>query len=281
MQFLNEKQHMSEFYRNLNKKIENIEKQILLQENHKLNDKVSKLEKYIEQKFKCLEEKFIAKVDHQKEDINKSIKLYNEAASAVNKKSKKETTTVITNLNENIKTIKSTIEDKIESEKEQRIQKAKSNNLIIFNVPESKGSTSEAYEEDIQKIQQIFTKKIGLQENDLKDVYRRKIKDTSKTRPIILKFNNMEKRQEALKARDLYYIEEETKEITRIGVDIDRTIEQQKIRKKLVQDLKQRKSQGIENVRIIGDQVVEDYHPNFRQCWKSNLQAVEVSQTTS
>ena len=73
--------------------------------------------------------------------------------------------------------MKSNFESKIHLEKEKDLKRTKLNNIIVFNVPESEGEISEAYERDVKKIQQIFHEKIGLKIDDLKDMYRKKIKD--------------------------------------------------------------------------------------------------------
>ena len=79
----------------------------------------------------------------------------------------------------------------------------------------------------------------------------------------------MQKRSEALKARDLYLQESITNDKIRINVDVDRTIEEQIIHRKLVQKLRELRTQGQQNLRIVNGKIIEVFRPSLQQCWNS------------
>ena len=78
----------------------------------------------------------------------------------------------------------------------------------------------------------------------------------------------MEKRTEALRARNFYIEEDKTNEKIQINVDIDRTIEEQIAHKKLVQKLREMKRTGQQNLRIVNGKIIEIFRPSLQNCWK-------------
>lgn len=84
-----------------------------------------------------------------------------------------------------------------------------------------------------------------------------------------MKFNNQEKRTDALKLRNVNYKDVQTQESIRIFITIDRTVNEQIQHKKLVQQLKDMKSQGRENLFIRNGEIVSmlPFRPNPQQYW--------------
>ena len=284
-----EKEQFSNMYTNFNKKLENIEKQISLNSNSDLNDKVTKLENSIDLKLKSLENKFLTKVDDQKKDINNNIKLYNETnvkkfseAVKQNINSNSDNNIAISSINKNYEAISSinknfeSLKTKINQEQENKARMARENNICIFNVPESTDADQgKAKREDVRKLHTILDDKIKLIKDDIKQVYRKNIRDKNKPRPIIITLTSKEKRTELLKLRNLKYEEvvESDEEVgetnddadkaqdliktTMIFISKDRTQLQQEQHRKLVEELKERRGKG-EDVTIRNDKIIKN-----------------------
>ncbi len=140
-------------------------------------------------------------------------------------------------------------------EKELHERELRSNNVCIFNVPESKSSDPETEaKDDSIKLQSIFKNKINLDKTDIKGIFRAGSKHNNKTRPIIIKLNSYQKKLQIVKLRNLQF---ETKDDSGTEATIpifacpDRTKKQQEENRKLVQELKQKQNEDKDNKYII------------------------------
>ena len=109
----------------------------------------------------------------------------------------------ISKMNRNVECLKNDIENKLANESDEKIEgkriKQKENNICIYNIPESKEAEAKnAFQDDINKLQQTFSGKFKLDKNDV--TYIRRIGKASnnsnndKTRPIIIQFKDNKKK---------------------------------------------------------------------------------------
>ena len=219
------RKQFNDFQKTLLEKFEKLQNQI---ETNETKNKVDELEKYIDSRLQNLENKISNKVDKQKDDLNKNINNFVDTLSvniekqkeALNKKmttfadvvsnnsekNSNKTSSAITSLNKQFSSLKTNIENNINSENEKKIQKSKAKNIIVFNVPESDGDENEAYKKDILKVKSILQEKLNLKKEDVKDIRRiPRERQENKVRPIRIIFNHLEKRSEALKLRNIFY----------------------------------------------------------------------------
>ena len=129
----------------------------------------------------------------------------------------------------------------------------------VYNIPESQETEAKnAFQDDINKLQQTFSGKFKLDKKDV--TYIRRIGKSSnnsnndKTRPIIIQFKDNKKKIEALKLRNLKYIG--ANDNINIYISPDRTQKQQVIHKKLIEEVKQRKDNGEPNLYIYNGKIV-------------------------
>ncbi len=242
-------------------------KKVISKETQDIKTQVKKLENSLESKLKALEQKIFNRVDTQQNHLDKNIKSFADAVK--NKLEQNNTTTsALDTLNNEVKTLKTNIEDNINTERERNLKKSKANNIILFNVPESKGDKQEEYKNDVEKIKSIL-EELDLGKEDVKQMFRIGKSSAERPRPIIMKFNNEEKRNNALKLRNIYYKDTQTRENIKIFITIDRTVNEQIQHKKLVQQLKEMKSQGKENLFIRNGEIVSilPFRPNPQHYW--------------
>ena len=173
-------------------------------------------------------------------------------------------------MNKNVEGLKTNFENKTATETEDKMEekrkKIKEKNVCVYCVPES-DSTEEkdAYQDDINKIRKILDGKVELQKKDLVEIYRTKKKENqTNARPIIIRFNDINKKKEILKLRKLSY------NGTNIFISPDRTQKQQEVHKKLVTELKARKEQGEEDIFIVDERIVK-FQESSRTSSKSYL----------
>ena len=213
--------------------------------------------------MKILRVLLVKLVDKQKEAMHQNINTF---ATTVSNKTEKN----ITNLNKEFNSLKSNIENNLNLEREKNIKKSKESNIIIYNVPESKGTETEAYKEDVTKLKTIFQNKLNLKKEDIKEIRRigRDIRENI-TRPIRMIFNNLEKRTEALKLRNIVLRKNDTDDETKIFTSIDRTKQEQAVHKELVQKLKEMKAEGKENLYIRNGKIItiQPFRPDPQQYW--------------
>ena len=158
-------------------------------------------------------------------------------------------------INKDLKSVKSNIDKSAEAQS----QAQKSNNICVFNVPEQESDDQDVnYKQDVEIIKGLFSDHIHLNKEDVKGLYRiprLRNSNATKPRPIIIRFATLEKRNEALKLRNLLH--KDTKGEHKIYITPDRTKREQAEHKKLVEQLKLRKAKGEENLVIRNGKIVE------------------------
>ncbi len=242
-------------------------KKIIANETHDIKAQVKQLENSLEAKLKLLEEQFLNKVDTQQNHLNKNMQSITNVVTTKLEQNNK-TSSALTTLNNEFRTLKTNIENNIKTEKERNLKKLKANNIILFNMPESEGEKQKAYKDDVEKIKTLF-EELKLEKEDVKQIFRIGKTAADRPRPIIVKFNNEEKRKDALKLRNVYYKNNQTQENIKIFITVDRTVNEQIQHKKLVQQLRDMKSQGKENLFIRNGEIVTilPFRPNPQQYW--------------
>ena len=202
---------------------------------------------HIQEKLAKFQENLENKVTTIGTDVQEKIHTYAEKVT-LNMKEASNQFKTIKSMNENFEGLKTNIETKLADESELKLEekliKLKENNICIFNIPESEEvDEKKAFLDDMNKIKQIFNGKMELHKEDIEEIYRTKAKpNTTRARPIIIRFGNVNKKVEALKLRKLIFYD--GKENINIFISPDRTRKQQDQHKKLVTELKQRKENG-------------------------------------
>jgi hypothetical protein len=124
----------------------------------------------------------------------------------------------------------------------------------------------EAYQEDLNALKKIFNGKLELNKKDIAEIYRTKKNENQTTaRPIIVRFNDINKRMEMLKLRKLSH------GTSNIFISPDRTRKQQEMHKKLVFELKERRAKGEQNIFISDERIVK-FQQSSRTSSKNYLQ---------
>ena len=235
-----------------------------------LKQNVEKLKTDLLNKLEDVETKIASKVESKDVNLQQKISSYadvitnNIAETTATKK-------VITSIESNFKALQTNMENKKVEDEESKLRKIKEMNICIFQLPESKNKDpQDSYKEDIQKLKKVFENHATIKSENIKAVFRiGKVSNTSKPRPIIMKFTNCDQRAEILKLRNLYYIDEELGTKTRIFTAPDRTPKEQEVHKGLVAELKQRRSNGEENLVIRNGKVItiQPFQRNPQLLW--------------
>ena len=176
---------------------------------------------------------------------------------------------VISNMNTSLKEVKVNIESKIVKENESLEKKRKECNVCIFNLPESKLTNEEEnYKQDILKLKSTFNGKIIIEKEDIKSIYRKGInKNKPRSRPLIIKFTSIEKRNEVLDLEDL--VHEDNNLITKIYIHPDKTTKEIEQHRELVKVLNERREKGEENIGIRNGKIVSlvPFRPDPQSLW--------------
>ena len=141
-----------------------------------------------------------------------------------------------------------------EDKEEHELIKAKEQNIIFFNVPESESDiVAERMKSDFELVKTAYNGELN--HTDISSMYRVG-KKAEKDRPLVIRFNNIEMRNAVLKKSSDLKIKVRN-EIKPIYASIDRTNKQREIHKKLVEELKKRKSEGEQNIVIRNNKIVK------------------------
>ena len=226
-----------------------LQKQNEIQISNKLND----FNKVISEKIDLFEEKISSKVKAKAESIigEEQIKTYSKAVSNGTEQVK-QTKEDIISINTDPQELEKNLNYKKVNEKEQAERLLREKNVVVFNLPENDCELEAEYKEDIEKLKKVFKNKIEINKEDIKAIYRLGEKNPAKTRPILIKLETLEVRNELLKLRNLKI--EETKEdekgtknmMSIIYISPDRTKQQQQENRLLVNEMKARKNKGEE-----------------------------------
>ena len=218
-----------------------------------------KLQNNFVQQMEAMKETICTKMENQ--DLQ--VKSYAETVSKnINESSK--TNIAISSIHKHVENLKTDIKSKQLNDKENELRIAKEFNICIFNIPESKqNDKKQAFLDDIDKLHNILDQQVTIKKEDIKKVYRKKIKDENKPRPIIMTLNSKDIRAEILKLRDLEYKEFNDENIavntTKIFITTDKTKLEQEQHKKLVIELKERRKTE-DNIVIRNGRIVK-YQP--------------------
>ena len=186
------KEQISLLNSNMDQRLSKIENSMGLNQVNKLNDGLKNIEIRISEKVDTLGKQITNKVDSNGEHVQNKIMSYAEKVSGSASSSNQ--LEVITEINKKVEGLKNDLNYKFTSDKESALEmklvESRKNNICIFYVPESLNpNKEEAYQEDIIKLKSIFFDKIELKQEDIKEVYRKEIKNKTNPRPIIMKLS--------------------------------------------------------------------------------------------
>ena len=165
---------------------------------------------------------------------------------------------------------KNSIKQVLDEQKEEEILiKKKEDNLIIYGMPESDATDKkEEMLEDYRRIKQVYSDKVEIEQNDLKHITRIGIKENDKTRPIQITLSSQNKRKQIL-TNNMYLKLLDNDISTNIYVSTDRTKKQREADKELRAQLKRRKDQGEENLKIRNNKITFREHARDTTTWAS------------
>ena len=230
-----------------------------LEEKFNSSGSQQELQESLETKLKSFEEK----VELQNNSIERQIVSYADIVNTNYKKSF-DTEKAITSISQGMENLQTKLSDEIE----QKAIEQRSNNICIFNIPESTNNNQEeANKEDVLKIKQILDPQITIEKKNISSIFRPGFKSHDKVRPIIMKFNDATTRLKLLKLRNLKYQQGDIQ--TSIYITPDRTLKQQEFHKKLVMELKRRKENGEENIYIKNGKIqqLQPFRTNLQSQW--------------
>ena len=176
-----------------------------------------------------------------------------------------ETTSTLTSINNDLKSVRCNIEQKVEQENEQVARHHKALNICIYNIPESEAESPEQqFSDDISKLEETLAEKdVVLDKTDVKTFFRAGTeKSMSRPRPIIIKLSNQSCRTHLLKLRYLKFIDEQSNE-HRIFINPDRTKKEREQLKQLSTELKAQRANGGQNLVIRNGKIVTQPQTRF------------------
>ena len=227
----------------------------------KLKTDMKKMQEEFSARVDEMEKALRNKLEEQESNVNQEIKTYSQTVT-MNIDESKQTKQEIKSISKNFNELKKDLAMNISKEKEEKIKISRKNNICFFKIPETNlEDPAKRYESDVKKVNSILRGKIDLKREDFKAIFRRGEVSENKTRPIIMILNNMEKRTELLKLRNLTYEESNTEnnETTTNNIYIapDRTWQEQEVHRKLVLELKERKQKGEDNIYIKNGKIMK------------------------
>lgn len=182
--------------------------------------------------------------------VSESITTY---ASAVSQSLMKqvETAEVVVELKKDVQSLSSSVvNDKLE-QSEIKMREQKQKNIIMFKLPESKSTQStEAYKEDFVHSMKIIDPENKLESSDIVDLYRIGTKENAYDRPVVIRFNSRERRNEILSLRNLSHKGKDSK-ITQVFLAPDRTKKEREAHKELVAELKRKRNSEENGANLI------------------------------
>ena len=185
-------------------------------------------------------------------------KMKNEMNSKINEFEKRVT---LIESGSSAKSVSEKIEKEVKKTNEQdkeelELIRSKEKNLVYFNLPESNSEdTSDKMLDDFKLLNEAYKNEI--KQNQISNLFRVG-KKTDKIRPLIVKYNTLEDKNEILK-KSGYLTIKSGNEVRPIFVSIDRTINQRESHKKLVKELKERRDNGEENIVIRNDKIITNF----------------------
>lgn len=146
--------------------------------------------------------------------------------------------------------VQQTTENVLSHLKEEGEKKQKKENIIMYNVNESeKENTEEKINDDLEKVRDVIESSLGVREYTIEKIIRLGRRENNRTRPLLIKFRNEKEKWDVIKnAKNLKHETDEVKK--RIGISMDLTEKQREHERKLVAELKERKSRGEQGLYI-------------------------------
>ena len=200
-----------------------------------------------------LENLIVIKADNQQKDIN----TYANAVKGAHNSNTEDTNKVLKSIDERITDMTTNMSVMNDTEKEVALIQQKSNNLCVFNIPESDDADREVeYKHDVEIVQKL----VGYEEEVQKDIVkisRRGLRkpDQLRPRPVVLTFTSLEIRQKILQIRNATHTDKDRK-IIPLYISPDRTKKQQEEHRQLVMQLKKKKADGETNIGIRNGKIV-------------------------
>ena len=208
-----------------------------------LNGLSEKIEMIKNELIEINSQKISTRLKEVKEDLTKEIKTLtvktNSYAEVVQKNLSEcsETGVAISSINSQLKTVGTNITNQLEVEAEAKARESKACNVVIFNIPEASEENPEScLKEDVAKLKQVLSGKCDVKTEHVRTMYRIGLKSSVKPRPIILKLTDPDIKEELLKLRFLKYEEQS------IFIQPDRTRKELEIHRKLVSELREKKT---------------------------------------
>ena len=134
---------------------------------------------------------------------------------------------------------------------------AKEKKVIYFGIPEtSNDSAAERMKHDYKRLEEAYGQTI--EHTEILTMFRVGKKEPNKTRPLVIKFSDIELKKNYLKKSGDLKIKHGN-EIIPVYASIDRTEKQHEKHKKLVTELKARKEAGEQNLVIRGEKIIENF----------------------
>ena len=197
------------------------------------------------EKFK----KVSATIEAMKNEVDEKVSQFEIRLAALEKETSKKA--VIEKVAEQVK-----ISSEMDREESELI-KMKEQNLIYFNVPESECELIEdKMKHDFKLLSEAYNKHI--KHDDISSMFRVGKKVQNKTRPLVVKYGSLEIKNNMLKKSGKLSIKYQS-ELKPIYTSIDRTQKQREAHKKLVLELKSRKSRGEEDIVIRNNKIVQHF----------------------
>ena len=145
-------------------------------------------------------------------------------------------------------------------------KKRRANNLILYNVPENTSAIiDERVKHDLVTIKRVFDdKNLHIKSKDITNVFRLgKDQNKGHPRPVLVKFSKEEIKKNVLShCKDLKL--KVNNENIPIYYSSDRTVKEREERRKLVEEMKRRKSNGENQIGIRNGKIVTILGSNDR-----------------
>ena len=155
---------------------------------------------------------------------------------------------------------------------EKKRRDALSQNLIIYGLPERKTLVQEQMKADFDKIKELYTNRVELNETDISHITRLGVKKQNKERPIRITFVDLQKRRDVLVNNKNITIKEDQFDECKcknpgkhihINITTDKTKQEQEQESKLREQLQNRRKNGedvvIKKGKIVPRNAFEAY----------------------
>ena len=146
---------------------------------------------------------------------------------------------------------------------------SKKYSLIVYGIPENCENSVDQMKADFNTIKQLYTERVEIKKEDLRDLTRVGTSKPGQTRPIKITFNDMEQRMKVLTNNQKLRLDHDgdntctydtcselTTKHTHVYISTDKTKQEMETEKLLRQELKTRRDSGEENIIIRNGRIV-------------------------